>query len=162
MSGIDPNTPRPTDIVVRKLSRILELVFDDGKRFQLPFELMRVYSPSAEVRGHGPGQEVLQVGKRDIDLDSLEQVGHYAVQPHFSDGHTTGIFSWEYLYWLGVNQLQLWRDYDDRLRAAGQSRDPAPSLQSDRQSTTLQPDHGAPASKPAADLISVELTRPRS
>jgi DUF971 family protein len=162
MSGIDPNTPRPTDIVVRKLSRILELVFDDGKRFQLPFELMRVYSPSAEVRGHGPGQEVLQVGKRDIDVDSLEQVGHYAVQPHFSDGHTTGIFSWEYLYWLGVNQLQLWRDYDDRLRAAGQSRDPAPSPQSDRQSTTPQPGHGAPASKPAAGLISVELTRPRS
>lgn len=162
MSGIVPNTPRPTDIVVRKLSRILELVFDDGKRFQLPFELMRVYSPSAEVRGHGPGQEVLQVGKRDIDVDSLEQVGHYAVQPHFSDGHATGIFSWEYLYWLGVNQLQLWRDYDDRLRAAGQSRDPAPSPQSDQQSTTLQPGHGAPASKPAAGLVSVALTRPRS
>ncbi len=162
MSGIDPNTPRPTAIVVHKLSRILELAFDDGKRFQLPFELLRVYSPSAEVRGHGPGQEVLQIGKRDIEVDLLEQVGHYAVQPHFSDGHTTGIFSWDYLYWLGANQLQLWRDYDDRLRAAGQSRDPSPALSSDRHPATLPPGHGDPGSKPAAGLTSVALTRPRS
>jgi DUF971 family protein len=124
--------------------------------------LLRVYSPSAEVRGHGPGQEVLQVGKRDIEVDLLEQVGHYAVQPHFSDGHTTGIFSWDYLYWLGANQLQLWRDYDDRLRAAGQSRDPSPALPSDRHPATLPPGHGAVDSKPAAGLTSVALTRPRS
>lgn len=162
MSGIDPNTPRPTAIVVHKRSRVLELSFDDGKHFQLPFELLRVYSPSAEVRGHGPGQEVLQVGKRDIDVDSLEQVGHYAVQPHFSDGHTTGIFSWDYLYWLGANQLQLWRDYDDRLRAAGQSRDPIPGPQSDQPAERLQPGHDAPGSKPAAGLTSLALTRPRS
>jgi DUF971 family protein len=161
MSGIDPNTPRPTEIVVHKRSRILELAFDDGMRFQLPFELLRVYSPSAEVRGHGPGQEVLQVGKRDIDVDSLEQVGHYAVQPQFSDGHNTGIFSWDYLHWLGANQLQLWRDYDERLRAAGQSRDPVPGPQSDQPA-------GAPSTtdqravKPAAGLASVALTRPRS
>ncbi|MCX7213717.1 MAG: DUF971 domain-containing protein [Burkholderiales bacterium] len=161
MSGIDPNTLRPTEIVVHKRSRILELAFDDGMRFQLPFELLRVYSPSAEVRGHGPGQEVLQVGKRDIDVDSLEQVGHYAVQPHFSDGHNTGIFSWDYLHWLGANQLQLWRDYDERLRAAGQSRDPVQGPQSDQPA-------GAPlttdqrAVKPAAGLTSVALTRPRS
>jgi DUF971 family protein len=165
MSGIDPNTPRPTEIVVHKRSRILELAFDDGKRFQLPFELLRVYSPSAEVRGHGPGQEVLQVGKRDIDVDSLEQVGHYAVQPHFSDGHNTGIFSWDYLHWLGTNQLQLWRDYDERLRAAGQSRDPVGGTpQSDQPaaptSMTLATDQGA--GKPPAGLNSVALTRPRS
>ena len=167
MSGIDSNTPRPTEIVVHKRSRILELAFDDGKRFQLPFELLRVYSPSAEVRGHGPGQEVLQVGKRDVDVDSLEQVGHYAVQPHFSDGHTTGIFSWDYLHWLGTNQLQLWRDYDDRLRAAGQSRDPSSAMpsagvQSDQRAATPQPGHGASDSKPAASLKSVALTRPRT
>jgi DUF971 family protein len=161
MSGIEPNTPRPTEIVVHKRSRILELAFDDGMRFQLPFELLRVYSPSAEVRGHGPGQEVLQVGKRDIDVDSLEQVGHYAVQPQFSDGHNTGIFSWDYLHWLGANQLQLWRDYDERLRAAGQSRDPVPGPQSGQPA-------GAPSTtdqravKPAAGLASVALTRPRS
>jgi DUF971 family protein len=161
MSGIDPNTPRPTEIVVHKRSRILELAFDDGMRFQLPFELLRVYSPSAEVRGHGPGQEVLQVGKRDIYVDSLEQVGHYAVQPHFSDGHNTGIFSWDYLHWLGANQLQLWRDYDERLRAAGQSRDPVQGPQSDQPAVApLTTDQRAV--KPAAGLTSVALTRPRS
>jgi DUF971 family protein len=161
MSGIDPNTPRPTEIVVHKRSRILELAFDDGMRFQLPFELLRVYSPSAEVRGHGPGQEILQVGKRDIDVDSLEPVGHYAVQPQFSDGHNTGIFSWDYLHWLGTNQLQLWRDYDDRLRAAGQSRDPVQVPQSDQPArAALTTDQRAV--KPAAGLTSVALTRPRS
>jgi DUF971 family protein len=163
MAGIDPNTPRPTEIVVHKRSRILELAFDDGHRFQLPFELLRVYSPSAEVRGHGPGQEVLQVGKRDIDLDSLEQVGHYAVQPHFSDGHATGIFSWDYLHWLGANQHQLWQDYLDRLQAAGQSRDPVQGLQSDQPAeSTLPTAQGSCAGKPAAGINSVALTRPRS
>jgi DUF971 family protein len=163
MAGIDPNTPRPTEIVVHKRSRILELAFDDGHRFQLPFELLRVYSPSAEVRGHGPGQEVLQVGKRDIDLDSLEQVGHYAVQPHFSDGHATGIFSWDYLHWLGANQYQLWQDYLDRLQAAGQSRDPVRGLQSDQPAeATLPTAQASCAGKPAAGIHSVALTRPRS
>jgi len=163
MAGIDPNTPRPTEIVVHKRSRILELAFDDGHRFQLPFELLRVYSPSAEVRGHGPGQEVLQVGKRDIDLDSLEQVGHYAVQPHFSDGHATGIFSWDYLHWLGANQHHLWQDYLDRLQAAGQSRDPVQSLQSDQPAeATLPTAQASCAGKPAAGIHSVALTRPRS
>jgi len=91
--------------------------------FRLPFELMRVYSPSAEVQGHGPGQEVLQTGKRDVVIDALEPVGHYAVQPHFSDGHDTGIFSWEYLYFLGSQQQQLWQRYEERLSEAGVDRD---------------------------------------
>jgi DUF971 family protein len=91
----------------------------------LPFELLRVYSPSAEVQGHGPGQEVLQVGKRDVQIQALEPVGHYAVKPTFSDGHDSGLFTWEYLAWLGANQDELWQNYLDRLAAAGASRDPA-------------------------------------
>jgi DUF971 family protein len=162
MAGIDPNTPRPTEIVVHKRSRMLELAFDDGHRYQLPFELLRVYSPSAEVRGHGPGQEVLQVGKRDIDVNSLEQVGHYAVQPHFSDGHSTGIFSWDYLHWLGANQPQLWQDYLDRLQAAGQSRDPAPGLLQSDQPAGATPLPAQSDGTPAAGFDSVALTRPRS
>ena len=102
---------------------MLEVGFDDGQTFRIPFELMRVYSPSAEVQGHGPGQEVLQTGKRDVGLIALEPVGNYAVQPSFSDGHDTGIFSWDYLYFLGSQQDDLWRKYEDRLRAAGTSRD---------------------------------------
>lgn len=98
---------------------MLEVEFDDGAAFSLPFELLRVYSPSAEVRGHGAGQEVLQTGKRLVDVTALEPVGHYAVQPHFSDGHNTGLYAWTYLYWLGANQDQLWTDYLKRLQAAG-------------------------------------------
>jgi DUF971 family protein len=127
MAGLDKGTPTPTQIVVHARSRVLELGFADGASFRLPFELLRVYSPSAEVRGHGPGQEVLQVGKRDVGITAVEPVGHYAIQPHFDDGHATGIFSWDYLYWLGTNRDRLWQDYLDRLQAAGASRDPAPA-----------------------------------
>ena len=102
---------------------MLEVAFSDGATFRLPFELMRVYSPSAEVQGHGPGQEVLQTGKREVELLELEPVGNYAVQPKFSDGHDTGIFSWDYLYHLGSQQDALWLQYEQRLAAAGMSRD---------------------------------------
>jgi DUF971 family protein len=123
MSTAKPETPAPVDIKVRKLSRVLEIAFEDGKLFSLPFELLRVYSPSAEVRGHGAGQEVLQAGKREVLVTALEPVGNYAVQPHFSDGHNTGIFSWSYLYWLGANQDRLWTEYEKKLAAAGLTRD---------------------------------------
>ncbi len=112
----------PSALTVRTQSRVLEVRFGE-EEFSLPFELLRVYSPSAAVRGHGSGQETLQTGKREIGIDSLEQVGNYAVQPQFSDGHNTGIFSWEYLYWLGENQSQLWEDYLRRLEAAGFTRE---------------------------------------
>lgn len=109
----------PTGLTLHRLSRTLEIGFDDGSTFILPFELLRVYSPSAEVRGHGVGQETLQTGKRDVDVTALEPVGHYAVQPRFSDGHESGIYSWDYLYWLGSEQPALWADYMARLHAAG-------------------------------------------
>lgn len=108
----------PTAINVRMQSKLLEIQFAEVS-FSLPFELLRVYSPSAEVRGHGPGQEVLQTGKRHVSITALQPVGHYAIQPHFSDGHNTGIFTWEYLYWLGENQTRLWQEYLARLQAAG-------------------------------------------
>jgi DUF971 family protein len=123
MAGLDRQTPTPQDITVHSQSRILEIAFSDGAHFKLPFELMRVFSPSAEVQGHGPGQEVLQTGKREVGIVALEPVGNYAVQPTFSDGHDSGIFSWDYLYFLGVKQAELWADYDRRLQAAGVSRD---------------------------------------
>jgi len=125
MAGLRPDSPRPSAITLHQASQRLELVFDDGAHFHLPFELLRVYSPSAEVQGHGPGQEVLQVGKRGVQITALEPVGHYALRPVFSDGHETGLFSWEYLYQLGRDQERLWADYESRLRAAGASRDPA-------------------------------------
>jgi DUF971 family protein len=112
-------TPAPTALNVRTQSRVLEINFDDGKEFSLPFELLRVYSPSAEVRGHGVGQETLQTGKRNIGITGVEPVGNYAVKPVFSDSHESGIFSWDYLYWLGDNQGELWLDYLERLQAAG-------------------------------------------
>lgn len=115
--------PQPTDITVHQQSRVLEVAFDDGARFRIPFELMRVYSPSAEVMGHGPGQEALQTGKRDVLITNLEAVGHYAVRPEFSDGHASGLFAWDYLYKLGSQQDELWRDYEARLAAAGKGRD---------------------------------------
>ena len=113
----------PTQITLHQKSRILEVAFSDGKTFRLPYELLRVYSPSAEVKGHGPGQEVLQTGKRSVEIRSIEPVGSYAVQPLFSDGHSTGIYSWEYLYELGENQEKLWAQYLAKLQAAGASRE---------------------------------------
>jgi DUF971 family protein len=123
MAGLQTGAPTPTDIVVHSQSRVLEVMFSDGASFRIPFELMRIYSPSAEVQGHGPGQEVLQTGKREVDLVGLEPVGNYAVQPSFSDGHDTGLFSWDYLYFLGAEQDRLWADYDKRLKEAGVERD---------------------------------------
>ena len=123
MAGLQSGAPTPQDITVHSQSCVLEVSFSDGARFRIPFELMRVYSPSAEVQGHGPGQEILQTGKREVGLASLEPVGNYAVQPTFTDGHTTGIFSWEYLYFLGSQQDKLWADYTARLMAAGANRD---------------------------------------
>mgnify|MGYP005848971533 CR=1 FL=1 len=123
MAGLDRNTPQPTDVTVHQHSRVLEIAFDDGSRFRIPFELMRVYSPSAEVQGHGPGQEVLQTGKRHVEVVGLEPVGHYAIQPTFSDGHDSGIFSWDYLYFLGSKQDELWVEYERRLAEAGVDRD---------------------------------------
>jgi DUF971 family protein len=114
---------QPTALTVHQQSRQLEISFDDGASFHIPFELMRVCSPSAEVQGHGPGQEVLQTGKRHVEITAIEPVGHYAVQPTFSDGHDSGIFTWEYLYFLGSQQAQLWQDYEKRLQAAGVERD---------------------------------------
>ncbi|MEY3668608.1 MAG: hypothetical protein RL258_3 [Pseudomonadota bacterium] len=123
----DDTAPVPRSIVVHQQSAVVELAYEDGSTFRLPFEFLRVYSPSAEVVGHGPGQEVLQVGKRDVTIQRLAPVGQYAVQPHFSDGHDTGLYSWSYLYWLGRHQSALWQDYLDRLSAAGATRERQPS-----------------------------------
>jgi DUF971 family protein len=117
------NQPTPVEITVHQQSRILEIAYSDGASFSLPFELLRVYSPSAEVRGHGQGQEVLQTGKRNVTITALEPVGNYAVQPQFSDGHNTGIYSWDYLYSLGRNQAELWEEYLQQLEAAGFTRE---------------------------------------
>jgi DUF971 family protein len=113
----------PTEIKLHQRSRAMEVTFSDGQIFRLPYELLRVYSPSAEVRGHGPGQEVLQTGKQAVDITALEPVGSYAVQPSFSDGHSTGIFSWDYLFHLGQNQEKMWQEYLAKLKSAGASRD---------------------------------------
>jgi DUF971 family protein len=131
MTQFTPSTPtvQPIELTVRNKSRVLEVAFDDGASFSLPFELLRVYSPSAEVKGHGAGQEVLQVGKRDVTISALEPVGNYAVQPTFSDGHFSGLYTWSYLHQLGTEQEKLWQDYLDRLHAAGypgdSGRDPS-------------------------------------
>jgi DUF971 family protein len=125
MAGLTANTLIPSDVKLHQTSRILELVFPNGRHFRLPYEFLRVSSPSAEVRGHGPGQETLQTGKRDVTITDVESVGHYALRPTFSDGHSTGIYSWDYLYDLGERQDELWRDYLARLAAAHASRDPA-------------------------------------
>ena len=123
MSGLSTTTPIPTEIKLHQQSRVLEVTFNDGRAFRLPYEFLRVYSPSAEVRGHGPGQEVLQVGKRDITIKDVEAVGHYAIRPAFSDGHDTGIYSWDYLYDLGEHQDEMWQRYLERMSAAGASRE---------------------------------------
>jgi DUF971 family protein len=125
MAGLDASTPHPTEIKLHQTSRALEIAFSDARRFRLPYEFLRVHSPSAEVRGHGPGQEVLQVGKRDVAIAEVEAVGHYAIRPSFSDGHDTGIYSWDYLYDLGLRQDELWQHYLERMTRAGASRDPA-------------------------------------
>jgi DUF971 family protein len=123
MAGLNKHSPTPEDITVHSQSRVLEVLFSDGQRFRIPFELMRVYSPSAEVQGHGAGQETLQTGKRDVIIDALEPVGNYAVQPTFSDGHNSGLFSWDYLYFLGSQEDKLWAEYNARLKTAGLDRD---------------------------------------
>lgn len=115
--------PIPVSFTVHRQSRTLEVAFDDGAIFSLPFELLRVYSPSAEVSGHGPGQETLQTGKRNVDLTALDPVGHYAVKPTFSDGHRSGIYTWAYLYQLGRDQAAMWEKYLQRLEAAGHTRE---------------------------------------
>ena len=185
MAGLDSSTPIPTRVVVHKQSRVLELGFADGRQFRVPFELMRVYSPSAEVRGHGPGQEVLQVGKREVGIDEVEMVGHYALRPRFTDGHDTGLFSWDYLYWLGSQQTELWKDYLERLEAAGASRDASDAGAEPTQGSAghghgcqshaghshagHEPAAGQRAAPPAAesqppaesDFKAVPLTRPR-
>jgi DUF971 family protein len=134
MAGLDKNIPHPTEIKLHQKSRAMEISFSDGSHFRLPFEFLRVYSPSAEVRGHGPGQETLQTGKRSVDIKAIEPVGNYAIQPFFSDGHDSGIYSWDLLYQLGAHQDELWADYLARLEAAGASRD--------IDSTTLPPKTG--------------------
>ena len=123
MAGLTAGAPTPQSITVHEQSRALEMAFSDGTHFRIPFELMRVYSPSAEVMGHGPGQEVLQTGKRDVTLVGLAPVGNYAVQPSFSDGHDSGIYTWAYLYELGRDQDALWQRYLQRLQEAGVERD---------------------------------------
>ncbi|MEM5434854.1 DUF971 domain-containing protein [Paraburkholderia diazotrophica] len=123
MSGLKSDTPVPTGVVVHAVSRVLELQYANGKSYRVPFELMRVYSPSAEVRGHGPGQETLQTGKREVTITALEGVGNYALQPTFSDGHNTGIYSWDLLWDLATRQDELWAEYFDKLKGAGVDRD---------------------------------------
>ncbi len=123
MAGLDRKTPIPTEITLHTKSRTLEVSFDDGSHYQLPAEFLRVYSPSAEVRGHGPGQETLQTGKRNVEITALDAVGNYAVQPTFSDGHNTGIYSWDWLHHLGSDHDALWAEYLGRLENAGASRD---------------------------------------
>src|SRR5689334_10877267 len=126
MAGLNKGMPQPTEIKLHQKSRILEIAFANGVGFRLPFEFLRVYSPSAEVRGHGPGQEVLQAGKKDVEITRIEPVGSYAVQLTFSDGHDTGIYSWDLLYDYGVRQDEMWRHYLKRMEEAGASRDPQP------------------------------------
>ena len=115
--------PIPKDIVVHQQSKMLELVYEGNQSYQLPFEFLRVWSPSAEVRGHGSGQETLQTGKRHVEILGLDQIGHYAIKPSFSDGHDSGIFTWDYLYEICLNQQAMWQAYLDKLKAAGLDRD---------------------------------------
>jgi DUF971 family protein len=129
MAGLDKDVPQPTEIKLHQKSRVLEISFADGKTFKLTCELLRVYSPSAEVRGHGPGQEVLQVGKQNVEITRIEPVGTYAIQPCFSDGHETGIYSWDLLYDFGLHQDEMWRHYLKRLEESGASREPQPGFE---------------------------------
>jgi DUF971 family protein len=124
MSGLNPNSPIPTEIKLHQQSRVMEVAFNDGRQFNLPYEYLRVFSPSAEVRGHGPGQEVLQVGKKNVEIKNIEPVGQYAVVLVFSDGHDSGIYSWDYLYDLGAKREFYWNSYLRRMTEAGASREP--------------------------------------
>lgn len=124
---MDRESPQPTEIKLHQKSRVLEIAFADGKSYRLPFEFLRVHSPSAEVRGHGPGQEVLQAGKKEVDITRVEPVGSYAIQLCFSDGHDTGIYSWDLLYQYGAQQETMWRQYLERMQQAGASREPGPA-----------------------------------
>jgi len=124
MAGLNKGVPPPTEIKLHQKSRVLEITFADGARFRLACELLRAYSPSAEVRGHGPGQQVLQTGKKEVKIAHIEPVGQYAVQLHFSDGHDTGIYSWDLLYDYGTRQDEMWRHYLKRMEDAGASREP--------------------------------------
>lgn len=126
MAGLNPHSPIPTSLTLHQQSLVLEVIFDNGRSFAIPFELMRIYSPSAEVKGHTPDQAVLQVGKHDVNIVDVKMVGNYAIQPIFSDGHDSGIYSWDLLYTLGDQADDLWRDYDARLKAAGVDRMGAP------------------------------------
>ena len=123
MAGLQASSPSPTALTVHSQSRVLEIAFSDGAAFRIPFELMRIYSPSAEVQGHGPGQEILQTGKREVGIVALEPIGNYAVKPVFSDGHESGLFTWDYLYHLGADESRLWDEYQRRLQTAGVDRD---------------------------------------
>ncbi len=127
MSNGTGTAPTPTALTLHQKSRVLEIEYSDGRRFRLPCEFLRVYSPSAEVRGHGPGQEVLQAGKKDVEIVRLEPVGNYAVQLVFSDGHDTGIYSWDLLYEYGLKQQAMWAHYLERLEKAGMRREPGRS-----------------------------------
>jgi len=125
MAGLGNDTPAPTEIKLHQKSRVFEIAFATGERFELSYEFLRVFTPSAEARGHGPGQETLQVGKREINIERIEPVGNYAIKPVFSDGHDSGLYSWDILYNLGKHRDELWQAYLDRLAAEGGSRDPA-------------------------------------
>lgn len=119
---VEPANARPTEIILHQLSAILEISYDDGLTFKLPCEYLRVYTPSAEALGHAPGQEILQVGKEDVTINEIKPVGNYAIAPIFSDGHSTGIYTWDLLYKLGTDYQSLWADYLRRLEAAGHQR----------------------------------------
>ena len=125
MAGLSPDTPIPTEITLHQQTRRIELAFDNGERYELTHEFLRVFTPSAEARGHGPGQEVLQVGKRDVEIVGIEPVGNYAIKPVFSDGHDSGLYSWDYLFAIGRSQEELWNNYLEALERAGGTRDPS-------------------------------------
>ena len=123
MAGIKRDTPIPTDIKLHQKSRFVELFYENGERYELDFEFLRVFTPSAEARGHGPGQEVLQTGKRNVEIERIEPIGNYALCFVFSDGHDSGLYSWDLLYNLGKHHDELWQDYLKQLETQGLSRD---------------------------------------
>ena len=162
MAGLDSNTPIPVSIVLHQVSRVLELTYEDGRSFRLSFEYLRVFSPSAEVRGHGPGQETLQTGKAEVQIEAIDAVGHYAIQPRYSDGHSSGIYSWDYLHDLAVRQDAHWADYLARLEAAGASRHLAVPVQISGQAQPAGVASPAAAAQPASGFQASAVSRPRS